>query len=176
MTEDILSQAERRELATYTGTSLDMNDSELLSHAADRMGMEGELAIDPEGVLELELDGVLVVLESVAAEDRDEVDHPDRLHLAVLLDAAEEEARARLREADLLDDDAVPVGDDGRWVPAWWGSMCTRLGDDAPLSTRLEAVNRVMQEAHTVLARGELAGFFDRMAWLQLDDTPDDED
>jgi hypothetical protein len=170
VSDDILSGAQRRDLAAYTSTSVDLNDGELLTRAAERMGMEGELAIDPEGVLELEFDGIIVVLESVAEEDRAEVEHPENLYLAVLLRASTDEERNKLLEADLVDEDAEPYGDGGDWLPAWWGSMCTRLSADASLSDQLEALNRVMHEAQAVRQRGELAGFFDRMAWLQLDD------
>jgi hypothetical protein len=173
MSNDILTDGQRRDLASFTSTSLDLNDSELLSRAADRIGMEGELAIDPDGILELELDDVIVVLESVADEDRDEVDHPDMLHMAVLLRAATAERRGSLVESDLVDEDASAWDEGGEWVPAWWGSMATRLPQDAPLSTRLEALTRAMQESHGVLERRDLTGFFDRMAWLQMEDEDD---
>lgn len=178
LTDDILNDAQRRDLATYTATSLDLNDSELLTRAAERMGMEGELAVDPDGVLELELDDVIVILEAVADEDRDSVDHPELLHLAVMLRAPDATARRALIDADLVDEDAVPDSTgtgDAEWVPAWWGSMCTRLPVGAPIPDQLEALNRVMQEAHAVVERGEVTGFFDRMAWLQLDDDEDED-
>jgi hypothetical protein len=176
MSEAILNTSQRRDLAQYTSTSVDLNDTELLTRAADRLGMEGELAVDPDGILELELDDVIVVLESVSDEDRNEVLHPDMLHLAVLLRAGSPEQQKALREADLIDEDAEPHDELGEWVPAWWGSMCTRLPADAPISTQLEAIHRVMQEAQAVLARRDLAGYFDRMAWLQLDDDAEDEE
>ncbi|HSJ23321.1 MAG TPA: hypothetical protein VK929_01470 [Longimicrobiales bacterium] len=176
MSESILTATERQDLAQYTGTSVDLNDEELLTRAAEKIGMAGELAVDPEGVLELELDEVAVVLEKVADEDRDEVDHPELLHLTVLLRAETEDQREALQQADLVDDDTTPYGDDGRWLPAWWGSMCTRLPADTSISTRLETVNRVMDEAQGVVERRELAGFFDRMAWLQHDDEIIDEE
>jgi hypothetical protein len=176
LSDEILTDAQRRDLAAYTGTSLDLNDGELLTRAAERMSMEGELAIDPEGVLELELDNVIVVLEAVADEDRAEVEHPDRLYMALLLRAQSDEQRKALRDSDLVDEDAEPYGEAGDWLPAWWGSMCTRLPADASLSSQLEALTRVMQEAQAVLERKDLAGFFDRMAWLQLDDDGEDEE
>jgi hypothetical protein len=170
VSDDILNEAQRRELAAYTGTSVDLNDAELLTRAAERLGMEGELAVDPDGVLELELDDVTVVLEAVADEDRDEVEHPDLLHLAVLLRAASDEERTALNDADLVDDDVTAHGENGEWLPAWWGSICTRLPVDAPISARMEALARVMHEARAVLERRDLTGFFDRIAWLQHDD------
>lgn len=177
MSGEILTDAERQDLVQYTGTSRDLSDEELLTRAAEKIGMEGELAVDPEGVLELELDEVAVVLEKVADEDRDEVDHPELLQLTVLLRAESEDQREALMQADLVDDDTTPHGDGGQWLPAWWGSMCTRLPADAAISARLEAVNRVMHEAQAVMERRELAGFFDRMAWIQHEDeiTEDDE-
>jgi hypothetical protein len=176
MSEAILNPAQRRDLAQYTSTSVDLNDSELLTRAAERLGMEGELAVDPDGVLELELDDVIVVLETVADEDRDDLQHPDMLYLAVLLRASTSDQQQALRDADLIDEDAEAHDEQGEWLPAWWGSMCTRLAADAPISTQLEAVNRVMQEAQAVLARRDVAGFFDRMAWLQLEDDVDEEE
>jgi hypothetical protein len=176
MSDEILRDDERRDLAAYTSTSLDMNDEELLTRAADRIGMEGDLAVDPDGILELERDDVVVILEPVAPEDRDEVDHPDMLHMAILLKAPAEEQRRRLVEDDLVDEEAMAWDEESQWVPAWWGAMCTRLPADSPLSTRLEALNRTMQEAHAVLERRDVTGFFDRMAWLQHEDEQVEDD
>jgi hypothetical protein len=179
MTEDeILSDAQRRDLAAYgsvpDGAAPD--DSELLSRAAERVGMTGELAVDPEGIIELMRDDILVVLESVADDDRELVDHPDLLHLAILLRPRSDDERAELEQQNLLDPREPAQAEAGEWTYAWWGSMATKLPRDTPLSTQMETLNRVMNEAEHVVERRELAGFFDRMAWLQHEDDLDDDD
>jgi hypothetical protein len=179
MTADgMLSAAQREELLAYTATAADdaPDDAELLSRAADRIGMTGELAIDQEGVLELQRDNILVVLESVADEDRELVDHPELLHLAILVRPDSPAERKALEKANLLDAPSDPpdVADD--WTYAWWGSMCTQLPRLTGLSIQLETLNRVMGEAERVMKQRDLTGYFDRMAWLQHeDDIADDE-
>jgi hypothetical protein len=183
MTDDeILNDGQRRDLAAYGSVSNPdaADDSELLSSAAERMGMTGELAVDPDGIIELMRDDILVVLESVSDEDRDLVDHPELLHLAILLRPRSEEGRAELERANLLDPREPAQSDsDGmasEWAYAWWGSMATKLARDTPLSTQMETLNRVMNEAELVVEQGELTGFFDRIAWLQHEDEMDDDD
>jgi hypothetical protein len=177
MSEVILNDTQRRDLQAYSDAEPgSMDDAGLLSAAADRMGMTGELAVDAEGILELVRDDVLVVLEAVADEDRDLVDHPDLLHLAVLLRVRTAEDRAALEKANLLDPDVPGEAAADDWAYAWWGSMATRLPQDTPISSQMEALNRVMGEAEQVLRNRDLAGFFDRMAWLQHPDDVDDDD
>jgi hypothetical protein len=178
MTEDeILSDAQRRDLADYVSATdaATADDSELLSRAAERMGMTGEMAVDPEGIIELMRDDILVVLESVADADRELVDHPDLLHLAILLRPRSADERAELERQNLLDPREPAQAEADEWTYAWWGSMATKLPRDTSLSTQMETLNRVMNEAEHVVERGELAGFFDRMAWLQHEDDLDDD-
>jgi hypothetical protein len=175
--DEILNDAQRRDLGAYAGIAAadTLADAELLSRAAERIGMTGELAVDPDGVVELMRDDLLVVLESVADEDRDLVDHPELLHLAVLLRPRSDEERAALEAADLLDPREPSQPDAGEWTYAWWGSMATKLPRDTPLSAQMETLNRVLTEAEHVVERRELTGFFDRMAWLQHEDDADDD-
>jgi hypothetical protein len=178
MTEELLNDEQRRDLAAYAALSdaTGVDDSELLSRAADRMGMTGELAVDPDGLIELMRDDILVVLESVADEDRDLVDHPELLHLAVLLRPRNDQERADLERSNLLDPREPAQDDAGEWAYAWWGSMATRLPRDTSLSRQMETLNRVMAEAEQVVERKELAGFFNRISWLQHEDEMGDDD
>ena len=171
MSEDqILNPRQRQETAEWLGAAdaADVSDEELLTRAADRIGLEGELAIDEDGVLELERDDLLVILEEVTEEDAALVDHPELLHLSVYLRPASPDDRTDLVEADLLEEDAEAVGDEG-WTYAWWGAMCTQLPKDVGLPTRLEALHRAMEEAAALLERRDLPAFFNRMRWLELE-------
>lgn len=177
MGEAILNDTQRRDLQAYTRAEPgSLDDAGLLAAAADRMGMTGELAVDADGIIELMRDDALVVLEAVADEDRDLVDHPDLLHLAVLLRVRSADDRAALEKANLLDPDVPGQQATDEWAYAWWGSMATRLPRDTPISAQMEALNRVMGEAEQVLHSRDLTGYFDRMAWLQHEDEMDDDD
>jgi hypothetical protein len=197
MTEnDILTPSQRRELAAYAGidgTGLD--DAGLLERVASRIGLTGELAIDPEGIVELERGDVLVALESVPEEDAHLVHRPDLLYVSVALRTRSTGERDELVKAGLLDPpdpdapeesltlraDDAPADED--WNFAWWGAFRTVLPTDAGVATQMEALHRVMEEASAVLERGEVGPFFERTAWLRdEDDEPegfeddDDED
>lgn len=174
----ILTPAQRQDLAAATGmTSTDTtSDEELISRFAEQIDMSGELAVDPDGVLELELDDVLVALHSVPDEDRDLADNPDLLHLSVMLRPGSDEELARLEEAELLDAGEDRHGENEEWVYAWWGSLCTQLPRDAEISTQLKALHRVMEEAQRVLERGSVGDFFERLDWLRHDEDLDDDD
>lgn len=166
--ERILTSAQRAELTAYLGLAdeAELDDGALLERAADRIGLTGELAVDPEGVLELERDQLLVVLESVAEEDAGLVEHPDRLHLSVYVRPDSEEERADLEAADLIEaeaDDALEG-----WTYAWWGAMCTQLPREAKLPEQLEALHLVMNEAETVLEGRDIAAFFRNLKGLEL--------
>ena len=169
--DQILSARQRRETADWLGIAEagPLSDEELLTRAAEKIGLEGELAIDEEGVLELEQDDLLVILEEVTDEDAELVNHPELLHLSVYLRPASPDDRTDLVEADLLEEEAEAVGDEG-WTYAWWGAMCTRLAKDASLPTRLEALHRAMTEAAALVERRDLPAFFSRMKWLELED------
>lgn len=169
--EQILSARQRQETAGWLGVpdAEQLSDEELLTRAADRIGLEGELAIDEEGVLELEQDDLLLVLEEVTDEDAELVEHPELLHLSVYLRPRSPDDRTDLVEADLLEEEAEAIGDEG-WTYAWWGAMCTQLPKDASLPTRLEALHRAMGEAAALRERRDLPAFFKRMKWLELED------
>lgn len=168
--EQILSARQREEIAEWLGAAdtESLSDEALMTRAADRIGLEGELAVDEEGALELEQDDLLVILEEVTAEDAELVEHPELLHLSVYLRPASPDDRTDLVEADLLEEEAEAVGDEG-WTYAWWGAMCTQLPRDASLPTRLEALHRAMGEATALLERRDLPAFFNRMRWLELE-------
>jgi hypothetical protein len=172
MTEDrILNAAQREDLARFTGdaAAATLDDATLLARAADRIGMSGEMAVDPEGTIELQRDDILVVIESVSEEDHELVDHPEMLHLAILLRPGSKKERTAFEKANLLDT-PEPGQDTDEWAYAWWGSMCTKLPRETGISAQMEALDRVMVEAEKVVQKRDLTGFFDRMAWLQHED------
>lgn len=172
----ILTGEQRRDLLAATGIAdADAPDEELLSRYADTIGMVGELAVDPDGVLELELADVLVALQSVPEEDRELADHPDLLHLSIMLRPDSEEERALLEEAELLDRGEERHGENDEWIYAWWGSLCTQLPRETPISQQLAALQRVMNEAQQVVERGSVGDFFERLDDLRLDDDLEDE-
>lgn len=172
--EQILSARQRQEMAEWLDSpeAAGLSDEELMTRAAERIGLEGELAIDEEGVLELEQDNLLVILEAVAEEDAELVEHPDLLHLSAYIRPASPEERLDLVEADLLEEEAESIGDEG-WTYAWWGAMCTQLPRDATLPTQLEALHRAMAQAAALLERRDLPAFFKRMKWLELESEED---
>jgi hypothetical protein len=169
--EEILSPQQRRDVAAFVDLPLDSRstDEQLLTQAADKIGLTGEHAVDPDGILELEREPLLVVLEAVPPEDAGLVERPDLLHLALYLRPESEEQRRQLEEAELLEaGDSDDELEDG-WTYAWWGGMCTRLPRDTDLPTQLTALHRALEEAEAVLERGSLGDFFERMQWLDND-------
>lgn len=170
---EILTEQQRRDMAAYIGAGAgeELDDEALLTRAAEKIGLEGELAVDAEGVLELERDNVLVILESVMDEDAELMDHPNHLHLSVYLRPESEQQHAELVEADLLEEDAEEVAGENEegWIYAWWGSMCTQLGRETALPQQLEALSRAMDEAEKLMERRDLPEFFKRMKWLELE-------
>lgn len=169
--EEILTPAQRRDVAAFADVAEPetLADEDLLSLAAEKIGLTGELAVDPDGILELEREQLLAVLEAVPDEDAHLVDHPDLLHLAVYVRPESEAERRELEAAELLEAGAGEDELEDGWTYAWWGGMCTRLPRDADLPTQLAALHRALTEAETVLERRSLTGFFDRMDWLDND-------
>lgn len=170
---DILTGQQRQDMAAYVGAGADeqLDDEALLTRAAEKIGLEGELAVDSEGVLELERDNVLVILESVMDEDAELMDHPNHLHLSVYLRPESKEQHAELVEADLLEEDAEEVAGENEegWIYAWWGSMCTQLGRETSLPQQLEALSRTMDEAQKLMERRDLPEYFKHMKWIELE-------
>jgi hypothetical protein len=175
--DQILTPAQRLDLAAAAGIEHDasVSDADLLTLFAEKIDMSGELAIDPEGVLELGQDDVLVSLGTVPDEDRELADHPDLLHLSIMLRPGSAEEQTRLEEADLLEPGEDRHGEDNEWVFAWWGSLCTQLPRDTGIAEQLKALHRVMMEAQQVVERGDVGDFFERIQWLRHDDDLDDE-
>lgn len=169
--EDILTAEQRRAIAAFTDVpeTNELNDEELLTRAADKIGLTGELAVDPDGVLELERDDLLAVLEAVPAEDAQLVERPDLLHLAVYVRPESEADRHALEDAELLEAGATEDELEDGWTYAWWGGMCTKLPRDTDLPTQLTALHRALSEAETVLENRRLGDFFERMQWLDND-------
>jgi hypothetical protein len=174
--DPILTATQRRELLAFAGAANpDMDDADLLGAAAEQIGLFGEMAIDADGVLELERGDVMVVLESVAEHDAELVERPDLLHLGIYLRADSPERRSALEEAGLVDppEPDEPVGaadDEAGWALAWWGALCTRLPRAATLPVQMQALHQVMNEAEAVLERGEVGPFFDRLSDVILED------
>ena len=167
--ESILTEEQRQDVAAYVGLAdaNGLDDGALLERAADRIGLTGELAVDPEGILELEQDNLLVILESVVDEDAELVEHPEQLHLSIYVRPESDEERAELEAADLIEQGADDA-EEG-WTYAWWGAMCTKLPRTAKLTVQLEALHKVMKEAAQVLEKRDIAGFFHRLKWLELE-------
>jgi hypothetical protein len=174
--DPILTEAQRRELLAFADTAKPaMDDAELLGAAAEQIGLSGEMAVDTDGVLELERGDVMVVLESVAEEDVALVERPDLLHLGIYLRADSADRRTALEEAGLIDPpDTDETGsdtpDEAGWALAWWGALCTRLPREAALPLRMQTLHQVMNEAEAVLERGEVGPFFDRLSDVILED------
>ena len=80
-TEEILTAQQRREVAEFTGAAHadTLDDEALLALAAEQIGMEGELAVDAGGMLELSRGPVLAILEPVDDEDAGLVEYPEQL-------------------------------------------------------------------------------------------------
>jgi hypothetical protein len=175
--EPVLTPAQRLDLAVFSGLQddADLSDAELLARFAEHIDMTGELAVDPDGVLELERDDILVALETVPEDDRAFADHPDLLHLSIMLRPASDEELQRLEQAELLDPGEDRHGEAEDWIFAWWGSLCTNIPRDAAISRQLLALNRVMDDARRVVERGSIGDFFDRLQDLRIDDDLDDE-
>lgn len=170
MSDDaILTAAQRAELAQFAGVQAGDDDAALLGAVAERIGLTGEMAIDPDGIVELERDDVLVILEAVPDEDRHETDQPDLLHLGVYLKVATAEQRQALEDDDLLEVAAEDERDE-EWALAWWGAFPTTLERNAPVSAQMRALHAVMNEAHAVLTRRDVGDFHTRLAWLMHDD------
>ncbi|CAN5641991.1 hypothetical protein BH23GEM9_BH23GEM9_06830 [soil metagenome] len=176
--EQILTPAQRHDLAAFaeTGPAEDMEDADLLSLAAGKIGMTGELAVDPDGVLELQRDNLLVALEMVPEEERDDFEHADLLHLSIMLSPASEEERAELERSELLEPGEARHGENGEWINAWWGSMSTNLHRTTGIARQMEALERVMTQAEAVVERGSIDGFFEALVWLRAEDDEDDDD
>jgi hypothetical protein len=174
--DPILTGTQRGELLAFAPAAEDgMDDAGLLEAAAEKIGLSGEMGIDADGVLELERGDVMVVLESVAEEDAEMVERPDLLHLGVYLRVDSPDRRAQLEEAGLVDppepgETEAGSPEEAGWVLAWWGALCTRLPRDATLPAQMEVLHQVMNEAETVLERGEVGPFFDRLDDVILDD------
>lgn len=169
--EEILSPKQRRDVAAFVDLSLDFQptDEDLLTRAAEKIGLTGELAVDPDGILELEREPLLAVLEAVPPEDAELVERPDLLHLALYLRPDSDEHRRELEEAELLEAGDVDDELEDGWTYAWWGGICTRLPRDTDLPTQLTALHRVLEEAEVVMERGSLGDFFERIQWLDND-------
>lgn len=169
--EEILSPKQRRDVAAFVDLSLDFqpSDEDLLTRAAEKIGLTGELAVDPDGILELEREPLLAVLEAVPPEDAELVERPDLLHLALYLRPDSDEHRRELEEAELLEAGDVDDELEDGWTYAWWGGICTRLPRDTDLPTQLTALHRVLEEAEVVMERGSLGDFFERIQWLDND-------
>jgi len=169
--EEILSQEQRRDVAAFAGVPepSELSDEDLLARAAEKIGLTGELAVDAEGILELERDNLLAILEAVPPEDAHLVERPDLLHLAVYVRPASEEDRKALEQAELLEAGATDDELEDGWTYAWWGGMCTNLPREMDLPTRLTALERALSEAAMVVERRTLGDFFERMQWLDND-------
>jgi len=169
--EDILTPAQRRDIAAFAEVPElnELNDEELLARAAEKIGLTGELAVDADGILELERDDLLAVLEAVPAEDAHLVERPDLLHLAVYVRPASDTERQELEAAELLEAGATEDELEDGWTYAWWGGMCTKLPRETDLPTQLTALHRALSEAETVLEQRALGDFFERMQWLDND-------
>lgn len=169
--DDILTPEQRRDVAAFADVppTNELNDEELLSRAAEKIGLTGELAVDPEGILELEREQLLAVLEAVPPEDAHLVERPDLLHLALYVRPGSDQERQELERAELLEAGATEDELEDGWTFAWWGGMCTRLPREADLPTQLDALHRALTEAEAVLERRSLDDFFERMQWLDND-------
>jgi len=169
--EEILTPVQRRDVAAFATVAEPeyLGDEELLSLAAEKIGLTGELAVDPDGVLELERDQLLAVLEAVPDEDAHLVERPDLLHLAVYIRPESDEQRRDLEGAELLEADSVEDELDDGWTYAWWGGIVTRLPKGADLPTQMDALHRALTEAERVLEDRSLDGFFKRIEWLDND-------
>jgi hypothetical protein len=169
--EEILTAEQRRDIAAFADLPErnELNDEELLARAAEKIGLTGELAVDPDGILELERDDLLAVLEAVPPEDAHLVERPDLLHLAVYVRPQSEAERRELEDAELLEAGAAEDELEDGWTYAWWGGMCTKLPRDAGLPAQLTAIHRALAEAETVLEQRQLGDFFERMQWLDND-------
>jgi len=169
--EEILSPEQRRDVAAFADVPErnELNDEELLARAAEKIGLTGELAVDPDGILELERDDMLAVLEAVPPEDAHLVERPDLLHLAVYVRPASDEERLELEQAELLDAGSPEDELEDGWIYTWWGGMCTSLPRETDLPTQLTALERALVEAEAVMERRSLGNFFERMQWLDND-------
>jgi hypothetical protein len=179
MSESILTAPQRAELIAFTGDNAgsELDDADLIGAAAERIGLTGDMAIDEAGALELERDGILVVLDAIDDEDAEYVDHPDRLHVGVYLRAETPERRAELEDAGLVDPPEPDMETDGTpeadgWAFAWWGAHATTLERTAPLPRQMQVLNDVMNEAEAVLERGAVGPYFDRLKDVILEDEP----
>lgn len=170
--EEILTAEQRRDVAAFTDTAdADaLDDEALLSIAAEQIGMEGELAVDAGGMVELSRENILVILESVESEDAQYVEYPDQLHLAVYLRPASDEDRQRLEDADLLEpasaQDAIEA--EG-WSYAWWGAMCTNLPKSSDLPTQMQALERALTEAEAAVEARTPDRFLEGTKWLEFE-------
>jgi hypothetical protein len=169
--EQILTPAQRRDVAAFAEIADPeaLGDEELLSVAAEKIGLTGELAVDPDGVLELERDQLLAVLEAVPDEDAHLVERPDLLHLAIYLRPESEEQRKEFEATELLEAGSAEEELEDGWTYAWWGGIVTRLPREADLPTQMDALHRALEEAEGVLERRSLDGFFQRIEWLDND-------
>jgi hypothetical protein len=169
--EDILTREQRLDVAAFADVppTNELNDEELLARAAEKIGLTGELAVDPDGILELEREQLLAVLEAVPPEDAHLVERPDLLYLAVYVRPGSDDERRELENAELLETGAGEDELEDGWTYAWWGGMCTRLPRDTDLPTQLSALHRALTEAEAVMQRRSLEDFFERMQWLDND-------
>ncbi|HSJ13114.1 MAG TPA: hypothetical protein VK939_01790 [Longimicrobiales bacterium] len=170
--QDILNAEQRRDVVAFTGAADadTLDDEALITLAAEQIGMEGELAVDAGGMVELSRDNLLVILESVEDDDAQYVEHPDQLHLAVYLRPESDADRQRLEDADLIEksDEPDALEADG-WTYAWWGAMCTRLSKETDLPTQMETLHRVLGEAEAAVAAASPDRFFEATKWLEHD-------
>lgn len=179
MSEDILSPAQRAELRAFTaaansastnGQGNGDDDAALLGAAAERIGMTGELAVDPEGGLELERDGILVALDTVAEEDTAEVEHPELLHVAVYVRPDSGERRVALQQAELLDGDDDLEQLEGGWLYTWWGGGCTTLPRTLALPDQMQALERIMTAAEDAIEAMDVNVYDEAVGELYMGD------
>ena len=174
MTDDeVLTAAQRNALAAYVGVpnAREMDETALLEAVAEKIGMTGEMSIDPEGIVELQRGDVLITLAAVADEDRELVDHPEQLQLAVFVRPGSEEERAALELSELIEPPDEADEEPAEWAFARWGAICTRLPRDADLARQMEVLEQVMTEAEAVLEDGNVDRFHERIAavWHEAD-------
>jgi hypothetical protein len=173
MDDEVLTTSQRTALVEYAGVvnAAAMDDTALLEAVAEKIGMTGEMSIDPDGIAELQRGDVLITLAAVADEDRELVDHPEQLQLAVFVRPGSAEERRALEQSELIEPEANDEEQDAEWAFASWGAMCTRLPRDADLARQMEMLEQVMTEAEAVLEDGNLDRFHERVAplWHEAD-------
>ena len=151
----ILTTSQRDALVSYVriANAAELDDEALLEAVAEKIGMTGEMSLDPDGIVELMRGDILVALHAVSDDDLETVDHPEQLQLAVFLRPTSAADRAELEQSQLIE----PYEDadaDEDWAIAGWGAICTRLPRDANLAQQMEVLEQVMTEAEAVVEGG----------------------